>query len=68
MLNYERLTELVHLKICELNFELVHIESELSQHWQSHYTSHNNGTTHNQPPNNNQHKVTQGALKRSKPL
>ena len=20
-------------KICELNFELVHVESELSQHW-----------------------------------
>ena len=33
MLNYERLTELVHFKICELNFELVHVESELSQHW-----------------------------------
>ena len=24
--------ELVHFKICELNFELVHVESELSQH------------------------------------
>jgi hypothetical protein len=32
MLNYERLTELIHFKICELNFELVHVESELSQH------------------------------------
>ena len=31
-MNYERLTELVHFKICELNFELVHVESELSQH------------------------------------
>ena len=26
------MTELVNFKICELNFELVHVESELSQH------------------------------------
>ena len=32
MLNYELWTELLHFKICELNFELVHVESELSQH------------------------------------
>ena len=39
MLNYERLTELVHFKICELNFELVHVESELSQHCTYLYTN-----------------------------
>jgi len=32
-LKYELWTELVHFKMCELNFELVDVESELSQHW-----------------------------------
>ena len=32
MFNYELWTELVHFKMCELNFELVHVETELSQH------------------------------------
>ena len=25
--------ELIYFKMCELNFELVHVESELTQHW-----------------------------------
>lgn len=25
--------ELVNFKLCEPNFELIHLESELSQHW-----------------------------------
>jgi len=29
-LKYELWTEVVHFKMCELNFELVHVESELS--------------------------------------
>jgi len=29
------MNELVHFKMCELNFELVHAESELSQHCRS---------------------------------
>jgi len=33
IVKYELWTELVCFKICELNFELVHVESELSQHW-----------------------------------
>ena len=32
MFDYEVWTELVHFKVCELNVELVHVESELSQH------------------------------------
>lgn len=31
--NYELRPELVYLKMCELNFELVQIEKEFSQHW-----------------------------------
>jgi len=34
---YELWTELIYFKICELNFELVHVESELSQHWYNMY-------------------------------
>lgn len=30
ILNDALRTELVHFKLCELNFELVHVESELS--------------------------------------
>ena len=31
--NFELWTEVVHFKICELNFEIGHVESELSQHY-----------------------------------
>ncbi len=29
------MNELVHFESCELNYELVHVENELSQHWPS---------------------------------